>query len=434
MVAKNVQLNTMRKFLADSKSMIGGRKQQEDALGMVDTPFGLFAVVCDGMGGAKAGNVASKMAVKIVIDGLLNYRGDNPVRIIEDLIRKANTEIFRLANTDDDYTGMGTTIAALLVQKKHATSFHVGDSRIYQVKSGKKVFRTMDHSKVHELVRLKVLTEEQARTSQESNVILRAIGIKPSVDVEINDYLPYEKKDRFLVCSDGVCGMLPDEELVSEISDSLPVEKINSNLVNKVNAIGQLNGGGHDNLTSILIECRENSELKTPLSMRSKLYIASLGALSVILAGLLMYTMMAKNSEIDRLKETINELEKPKSVAIDSTTSPKGKGAQDGKSADQNKGENGRNDKDKKDREAKDDEQGGKKDNLKSSGGSKDIPSPSPKSKPGRSSKQIGDTKNDKKETSGDKNKTSGDKKKDDPGVVDDKDKKDSSSNKTKNS
>jgi protein phosphatase len=296
----------MSKYLISSLSLIGGRKEQQDAYGVIESPHGFLVVVCDGMGGGKAGNVASKMAVKIIIDSFLNYGGNQPIEGLRHAINIANTDIYNLSNSDEDFQGMGTTLAVLLISKQSATSLHVGDSRVYQIKQGKKYFRTFDHSKVFELVKLGVLTEEQARLSSDSNIILRALGIKPVVDIEINLNLPYEKNDRFLVCTDGVSGAISEEELIQIISESKSLEETNIKLTNTVDLIGKQNGNHHDNLTSVLLETKNNSKLKTPINMKSKIIIISL-IIALLLSNVFSIYNHMKFSKLLSQSKLIND-------------------------------------------------------------------------------------------------------------------------------
>lgn len=289
----------MNNHLISSESLIGGRKEQQDSYGTVNTKFGLFVIVCDGMGGAKAGNIASKMAVKIVIDSVIAYNGNTAVEEIKLAIKKANWEIFNLSNNNSDFQGMGTTLAALLISKDFATTFHVGDSRVYQFKDSNKYFRTFDHSKVFDLVKLGVLTEEQARVSSESNVILRALGIKKEIDIEINDSLPYEKGDRFLICSDGISGTIPEIDLIKMMTEKNKIDEVNKKITQKIDLLGRQNGGHHDNLTSVIVETRFRSKIKTPLNMKSKRIIA-------ILIFLFLITNTFSVINHIRLSENIN--------------------------------------------------------------------------------------------------------------------------------
>lgn len=252
------------------KDNIGGRKEQQDFAGSLRTADGLLVVVCDGMGGARGGALAARMAVTIVLDQFKKSSNISAVNFLSRAIQIANNEIYTRSVDDPEYKGMGTTITALLLQEEKAAVAHVGDSRVYLLRGntfGSKVntvFRTSDHSKVFELVKRGILTEEQARTSEESNIILRALGIRPRVEVDIQDNLPYKKNDIFLLCTDGICGAIPEKLMIELLSKKGDLKIRLNNLVDTINRIGFENGGGHDNMTATMVECKNSSLLKVP--------------------------------------------------------------------------------------------------------------------------------------------------------------------------
>ena len=149
---------------------------------------------------------------------------------------------------------MGSTVVALLITLERAICCHVGDSRVYQLRKGKILHRTSDHSHVFDLVRQGKMTEEQARLSDKSNIITRSLGIKLALNVEMIDNLSYKTSDRFFLCTDGIWSMVPENQLIEMISEKGNVESVVAYLVEKINTIGIANGGNHDNLTAALIE------------------------------------------------------------------------------------------------------------------------------------------------------------------------------------
>jgi len=304
----------MEKYNYKIKDSQGGREEQQDFAGAAATKFGLLVVVCDGMGGTKGGGTASKMAVNIIIKNITAKNYHSPASALLDSIKLANTEIFNLSRKDENYKGMGTTVVAILLQDQKATIAHVGDSRVYQLRSpdlfGKniiKVFRTNDHSRVFELVKRGILEEEQARTSDDSNVILRALGLNPQVDVEINDNISYLKGDRFLLCTDGVWGAVPENNLLELLNQKADVQTTVTKLISVIDETGYKTGGGHDNLTAALIECIASSLLKPKIKMNVKILIASLAVLLVLSLVYIGY------AEINRLPSIQKELEDLKS-------------------------------------------------------------------------------------------------------------------------
>jgi serine/threonine protein phosphatase PrpC len=238
------------------------------------------------MGGAKGGSAASKLAVETILDKVSNTTLDDAGEILADAIIKANSAVYQAGRTYPELQGMGTTVVALLVDDDKATAAHVGDSRIYQVRGTDKVFRTFDHSMVFELVRRGRISEEQARLSAESNVILRALGTKPDVEVEINTDLPYLKGDRFLLCSDGICGAAPEKDILKLIGKDRSVEKTAEILVETIDNLGIEKGGGHDNLTAALIELNTNSKIPPQMNKKNKIIIGILAILLIISIGL----------------------------------------------------------------------------------------------------------------------------------------------------
>jgi serine/threonine protein phosphatase PrpC len=247
--------------MTNIQSLIGGRAENQDFYGSAQTQYGELIVVCDGMGGHNGGRHAAEVAVQTILDDVSKNEDKNPVSALKSAIEKANRVICEESQTNRSLKGMGTTIVALLLTPENAISCHVGDSRIYQVRNGEILFRTFDHSHVFEMVKAGLITEEQARLSEKSNIITRALGIRPTVEIDITDNLSYQKDDRFLLCTDGICGAIPESELVNLITSKGNVETVVSNLVTNVDAIGVAKGNKHDNLTAALIEI--DSENKT---------------------------------------------------------------------------------------------------------------------------------------------------------------------------
>ena len=223
-------------------SRIGGRQENQDCAGVRDTAIGLLVVVCDGMGGMQGGQIASMTAVTTIMSFFENIdKQADPAMSLVKAINEANSQIIAKGQADPNLRGMGTTVTALLKTPKSAIVAHVGDSRVYQFRGGKKVFRTFDHSMVFEMVKKKVLTEEQARHSAQSNVILKALGVKPEVEIECQE-IPYLKGDRFVLCSDGFWGAMPEEEFIALVGKKANADKVLTTTANKVEAIGKEKG------------------------------------------------------------------------------------------------------------------------------------------------------------------------------------------------
>jgi PPM family protein phosphatase len=219
-----------------------GRRRRRNEDNYVVAPP-LFAVA-DGMGGAQAGEVASRLAASALegedADGL------HGLERLDALIQEANRRIYDRASTDPTASGMGTTMTVALVEGMHVALGHVGDSRAYLVRGDQMEQLTEDHSLVNELLKSGRLSEEEAHVHPQRSVITRAVGTDPDVDVD-GFTIEAEDGDVFLLCSDGLTDMVEDEEileLVHEHRDDL--DKAVKALVAAANR-----GGGEDNITAV---------------------------------------------------------------------------------------------------------------------------------------------------------------------------------------
>ena len=290
------QIKTEHPVVGFCESRIGGRSENQDSYGYHDTPFGLLVVVCDGMGGGPAGKTASSLAVSEILAGVMESESDNtPKDVLQKAIQRANRALLDAVSDNPDLSGMGTTCTALLLNEQSAIMAHVGDSRIYQLRRHGKVFRTFDHSLVFDLVKQKVITEEQARLSDQSNIITRALGMKPELEIDIEER-PYKKGDRFLLCTDGIHGAMPEKELIALATQHDELGKVVDGIAAMVDENGRKNGNGHDNLTLTLIETKEKSKLKEQMKNKTTLI---LGLIAVVLAVACLLLNSCKNKDID---------------------------------------------------------------------------------------------------------------------------------------
>ncbi len=207
----------------------------------------VWMIVCDGMGGANAGNVASFVTVKTVKEYIsARYESSSKPAQIESMLsgaaEKANSVVFDLAATDPSYYGMGTTIVAAVVKDRCAYLIHVGDSRAYRIGKENVQKLTVDHSMVEELVMLGQLTEEEARVHPKRNIITRAIGVRDEVDVEY-DFVALEEGDILMLCTDGLSNSV-DEDTMFSLRNTETLEQFADALVEKA-----LADGGYDNIT-----------------------------------------------------------------------------------------------------------------------------------------------------------------------------------------
>ena len=260
----------------------GGRVENQDTCGYADTSFGLLVVVCDGMGGGPGGKLASTLAVDTIIGIVRDATATaEPKEVLKNAIQTANQVLVKRIVDNPSLRGMGTTVAALLINDYAAILAHAGDSRIYKFRGSRKVYRTTDHSVVSELVRKGTLTEEQARLSAQSNVITRALGVSPEVEVDITE-LAYEKGDRFMLCTDGIWGNITEKELIKIAAGTKSPGGAVESLVIRVDEQGFAAGGVHDNLTVALIETTSNSILKEKMSKRARIIITALSAVCLV--------------------------------------------------------------------------------------------------------------------------------------------------------
>lgn len=248
-----------------AESRQGGRAENQDDWGFAETPLGFLAIVCDGMGGGPGGKTASGVAKAEIIRGLQQTTPGVPVpEAIREAVRRADTALKMRIQQDQRLAGMGTTFVALLVNAEAAYVAHAGDSRCYRLQGGRIMFRTADHSLVGELVRSKALTEEQARTSPQANLITRGLGSVnnslPDVDV-----VPYRAGNRFVLCTDGVWGMMNQVELVGKFRALRNLQTDVPRLCDEIDRLGFRQGGRHDNHTLIVVDVEANSQLKDGL-------------------------------------------------------------------------------------------------------------------------------------------------------------------------
>jgi PPM family protein phosphatase len=216
------------------------RSVNEDSL-VLAPPF--FAVA-DGMGGAKAGEVASAMAAE-TFEGEADS-GEPAEAQLTRILREANRRIYDLAVSDDSHRGMGTTVTAAKVTGDEVSLGHVGDSRAYRLRDGELEQLTRDHSLVAELERSGQITPEAAEHHPQRSIITRALGPEP--DVQVDTYtLAGRVGDLFLICSDGLTSMISDEELGSILRSSDSLDEAAESLVRAANQ-----SGGKDNITVVM--------------------------------------------------------------------------------------------------------------------------------------------------------------------------------------
>jgi len=221
------------------------RSSNEDSYGF-SVEHGVF-VVCDGMGGAAAGEVASSLAVDEILRMVAEAGSAPSCEQMEDAIAAANHAIYTRAQRNQKLSGMGTTMVALAAMERQVRVFNIGDSRCYRLRKAKLDQITLDHSLVEEQVRIGRMTEDEAQRSPLRNVITRALGTQAEVKPDIFEF-EAEPGDLFLLCSDGLTRELEDRLLESLLSLDLPLDQLCVRLVGAANK-----AGGHDNITVLLV-------------------------------------------------------------------------------------------------------------------------------------------------------------------------------------
>jgi serine/threonine protein phosphatase PrpC len=231
------------------------RSHNEDSIA-ADAEVGL-AVLADGMGGYNAGEVASGIAVAMIAAELKKVLADNKAdalddsgaeRLLGEHAMKANAAIYQAAQNQAQYSGMGTTLVVALWYDNRMAVGHIGDSRLYRLRGDVLEQVTRDHSLLQEQIDSGMITREQARYSQNKNLVTRAVGIDPEVDAELHTY-PVQPGDIYLLCSDGLSDMVTDEDIqhtLSSLRANLPLAA--EHLVQQAN-----DNGGRDNISVILV-------------------------------------------------------------------------------------------------------------------------------------------------------------------------------------
>ena len=225
------------------------REQNQDAFACRTLPDGrIIALVCDGMGGARAGNIASTMAVELFMEGFLSRKEDESDRVrMERAASRANDEVFHRSNVDMECSGMGTTLVAALAGPHETVILNEGDSRAYHVTPEGITRVTRDHSLVEDLVERGDLTRDQARVHPHKNLITRAVGTEDKVLCDAFTQV-LKPGDSILLCSDGLSNMMADQEILFEVEHGAD----RSDCCKRLMMIAA-NRGAPDNVTVVLV-------------------------------------------------------------------------------------------------------------------------------------------------------------------------------------
>jgi serine/threonine protein phosphatase PrpC len=234
------------------------RQHNEDSYFLPDDDW--LAIIADGMGGHASGDVASKMAVETVVEHFratretaeitwpyrMNSGERHQITRLLNAIRLANLKIYETAKREEGCRGMGTTIVASLFLDDRVLIAHVGDSRIYRLRDGRLVQMTEDHSLLNDYLRMKKMSSEEIGRFPHKNVIVRALGMRESVQIDVLTE-KLQLGDVYLLCSDGLSGMVDDERLAEILTAGHDLDACTEQLIETANQ-----NGGADNITCVL--------------------------------------------------------------------------------------------------------------------------------------------------------------------------------------
>lgn len=258
------------------------RSFNEDSIA-ADSELGVL-VLADGMGGHKAGDVASSLATNFVMDYLkpkLTEMTPSPFRslgpcpeavAVKTAIEKINQVIYSAAQADNKYVGMGTTIVVIVFHQSSVTIAHVGDSRLYRLRQGRLQLLTHDHSLLQHQVETGLISVEDAKVSHNRNLVSRALGVDAEIKVEISEH-DVHSDDVYLLCSDGLNDMVDDADIelaINELQANLPLAS--RQLIQMAN-----DNGGHDNVSVIIAKVGNGVAAERRLLGRLFAWLKSLG-------------------------------------------------------------------------------------------------------------------------------------------------------------
>ncbi|WP_372828326.1 Stp1/IreP family PP2C-type Ser/Thr phosphatase [Polaromonas sp.] len=242
------------------------RDNNEDAVTF--DPATNLCILADGMGGYNAGEIASGMATAFIKSELARWlsqagrhaNSKEMRRAMEICVENANHSIFNAANSNPQYSGMGTTLVVGVFQSARLMLGHIGDSRCYRLRGTQFQQITKDHSLLQEQIDAGLITPEQALTSVNKNLVTRALGVEDAVLLEVNEHR-VELGDIYLMCSDGLSDMVGDEEIAAILLRSKSLDQMGRDLVVAAN-----NAGGRDNISVLLAQASEASAKRGLLS------------------------------------------------------------------------------------------------------------------------------------------------------------------------
>jgi len=227
------------------------RKANEDYFGSFHGRFGELLIVCDGMGGHKGGETASRLAVDVIKNHFENLNADYDVKLeLLNALTAANIKLVETAGEDKSLAGMGSTAVIVLFKDDLAYTANLGDSRIYLVRDEKIKQLTTDHSLVQQMIDSDMLSAEEAENHPKKNVITKSLGREGAVEPDTTEPIELLKNDKFILCTDGLTNYVRDEEILN-IAANNPVQQAAGKLVDMANQ-----KGGSDNITVQIAEVK----------------------------------------------------------------------------------------------------------------------------------------------------------------------------------
>ncbi len=244
----------MRSFGITDKGKVRSENQDSYIIENCDKRGSIVAVICDGMGGAKAGDLASRLSSKAFVSRIFETLVtpklyiSNYEKLLKESAEDANGVVYEYSQFDSDYNGMGTTLVGGIITRRKACLVNIGDSRAYHLTPEGITQVSKDHSYVEELVEMGAITKEQARTHPKKNVITRAVGIDKSVK---SDYfeVALNKHDAILLCSDGLSNMVSDDEMFRAYQEKKTPDEACGELMKLA-----LDRGARDNVSIVLVK------------------------------------------------------------------------------------------------------------------------------------------------------------------------------------
>lgn len=223
------------------------RATNEDAVGYFSLPQGDLFIVCDGMGGHAAGEIASQMAVESIHDFFRHNAQQKSEKLLREAIIFANNKIWQSAQSVKEHKGMGTTCVVAFLQNNTLQIGHVGDSRAYLFSENRLISLTKDHSYVQRLLDMHIIEAQEIPTHPHRGVITRSLGYEPHIQPEISKAITVKSGDVLLLCTDGITAELNDEQIQGIMQNAATIEEKAKQLVETANAVK-----GSDNITAFV--------------------------------------------------------------------------------------------------------------------------------------------------------------------------------------